>query len=451
MRALLRAWPLFLLLMAAAPAQQTAPPADDRAALELIAQVNAWRVEQSQWPLRLNPQLQALAMDQARYLLTLDPLPSAGALHIGAGGTTPPQRAAAAPYNWPAYGRDQIAIGENAAVGSVRSALNYWRGSDIHRRAALNPAYREVGAAALPRGRDTLFIIVFGARPDVLPAFYNALNSKLYLTSERYQYAPGGARIQNVTQVRLFGADGQPLTADWIPWQPTMDIPAGAGGTVYVLYSDGQRQALAEASVGNGVLLPGLLPGAQPATASATPSPAASASATPSPLPFVPATATPAAPAAGVTASPPPRAAVTATPPPALALPTAIPTAAPSAQLLYDRFSLTLLNVAGRPLDISALAFSGSQIGFSARTWAQVAEVPLAAFPNGHCLQLVVSGSSPATPSECRFVRSMVQLAAGRTFWTMGDFNVLIGSTPVASCPAAASGSARCSLILPPG
>lgn len=441
MRALFRAWPLFLLLIAAVPAQQTGPPADDRAALELIAQVNAWRVEQDLWPLRLNPTLQALAMDQARFLLTLDPLPSAGDLHIGAGGTTPPQRAAAAPYNWPAYGRDQIAIGENAALGSVRSALSFWRGSDIHRRAALNAAYREVGAAALPRGRDTLFIIVFGARPDVLPAFYNTLNSKLYLTSERYQYAPG-ARIQNVTQVRLFGADGQPLTADWIPWQLTMDIPAGAGSTVYVLYSDGQRQALAEASVRNGVLLPGLLPGAQPPAASATPSRAASA--TP---PRVPATA---APAASATASPPPPAAVTATPP-TLALPTAIPTAAPSAQLLYDRTSLTLLNVAGRPLDISALAFTGSQLSFSARTWAQVADVPLAAFPNGHCLQLVVSGSAPAAPPECRFVRSMVQLAAGRTFWTMGDFNVLIGSTPVASCPAAASGSARCRLILPPG
>jgi uncharacterized protein YkwD len=451
MRALIRVWPLLLLLavpllLAAAPAQQAPPPADDRAALELIAQVNAWRLEQGMWPLRLNPTLQALALDQARYLLSLSALPEGGDLHIGAGGTTPPQRASAAPYNWPNYGRsDRVAIGENAAIGSVRSALSYWRGSDIHRRAALNAGYREVGAAALQRGRDTLFIIVFGARPDVLPAFYNAGDKRLYLTSERYQYAPGGPRIQNVTQVRLFGADGQPLTPDWIPWQSTMEVPAGAGDGVYVLYSDGQRQALAQANLkDSALLLPDLLPGVQQPTA--TPSPAPSATRTP--LPLVPMTATP---AVRITASPPPPGVVTATPQPAIVLPTTAPTAAPSAQLVYDRFSLTLLNVAGRPLDISTLAFSGGQIAFSARSWAQVADVPLAAFPNGHCLQLAQSGSSPATPSECRFVRSIVQLAAGRTFWTLGDFTVLIGSTPVASCPAATSGSVRCTLILPPG
>ncbi|GIL08589.1 MAG: hypothetical protein BroJett033_1000 [Chloroflexota bacterium] len=449
MRALLRSRPVVLLaliplLLAAVPAQQAQPPTNDRAAQEIIAQVNAWRLEQGLWPLRPNPTLQALALDQARYLLTLNALPSGSSLHLGAGGTTPPQRAVAAPYNWPAYGRsDHAAIGENAAVGSVRSALSFWRGSDIHRRTALNPAYREVGAAALPYGSNTLFIITFGARPDVLPAFYNLQDNKLYLTSERYQYAPGGPRIQNVTQVRLFGADGQPLTTDWISWQASMSLPGSVGDRIYVLYSDGQRQALAEADVKNSdLLLPALLPGAPPALASATPPPPA-ASAT--------ASATAAAPAASATPSrPAATAAVSATPPALTPLP-ASPTAAPSAQLVYDRLSLTLLNVAGRPLDISALTFAGSEVRFAASTWAQVANVPLAAFPNGHCVQIVQGGSAPAAPAECRFVRSVVQLTAGRTFWTMGDFSVLLNGTPVASCPAAASGSARCSLILPPG
>jgi uncharacterized protein YkwD len=444
MRARCGLWVLFLvaivpLLVAAAPAQQSPPVPNERAALELIAQVNAWRMEQGLWPLRLNPTLQALALAQARYLLAQNPMPRSSDMHIGPNNTSPAERAAADPFFWPPYGTiDRVAIGENAAIGSVRTALSFWRGSDIHQRAALNPGYREVGAAALPRGTDTLFIITFGARPNVLPAFYNPQDGRLYLTSERYQYAPGGARIQNVTQVRLFGSDGQPLTPDWVPWQAVMEVPRGAGETIYVLYSDGQRQALAEAGIKDSALvLPGsLLPTVTPAAASPTPT------ASPTPLPVVP-TAVP----AGATLTP------------ALALPTitlptvpAQPTVAPpltvaDLELRYDRFSLTVLNVAGRPIDISTLAFSGSQVGFAARAWTQVADVPLAAFPAGHCLQLVIGGSSPATPSECRFVRSQVQFGAGRSFWTMGNFDVLIGGALVATCPPVTGSSARCSVV----
>lgn len=445
-----RRWLLVMLALAApllafAPPQQPSPPPNnERAALELIAQVNNWRVEQGLWPLRPNPTLQALALAQARYLLSLNPLPRSSELHIGPNGTSPGERAAAEPYNWPAYGQvDRVAIGENAAVGSLRTAISYWRSSDIHQRTALNPGYREVGAAALPRGTDTLYIIVFGARPNVLPAFYSALEGRLYLSNERYQYAAGGPRIQNVSQVRLFGADGQPLTPDWIPWQSVMDVPPGAGDTVYVLYSDGQRLALAEANAKDGSLvLPALLP---PAAVIGTPTPpllAASPTTTPT------AALTTTTPAATALASPtPPPLAASPTFTPTAALPSATPLPAADLMLIYDRFSLTVLNAAGRPLDLSTLAFSGSQVGFAARGWSQVAEVPLAAFPSGHCVQLVLGASAPATPPDCRYVRSQVQVGAGRAFWTLGNFDVLLGGAAVATCPPVTGSSARCAVV----
>jgi len=434
-------------LLAFAPPPQPSPPANnERAALELIAQVNNWRVEQGVWPLRPNPTLQALALAQARYLLSLNPLPRSSELHIGPNGTSPQERAAAEPYGWPAYGQaDRVAIGENAAIGSLRTVISFWRGSDIHQRTALNPGYRVVGAAALPRGTDTLYIIVFGARPNVLPAFYSALEGRLYLSSERHQYAAGGPRIQNVSQVRLFGADGQPLTPDWIPWQAVINVPPGAGDTVYVLYSDGQRLALAEANAKDGsLMLPALLPPAA-VIGTATPLPLAAGPTFASSV----ALPTVTAPAAAVIASPTPLPPVTAssTFTPTAALPSATPLPTADLMLLYDRFSLTVLNAAGRPLDLSTLAFSGSQAGFSARGWSQVAEVPLAAFPSGHCLQLTLGGSAPATPSDCRYVRSQVQVGAGRAFWTLGNFDVLLGGAAIATCPPVTGSSARCAVV----
>ncbi|MBK8023805.1 MAG: hypothetical protein IPK19_20820 [Chloroflexi bacterium] len=57
-------------------------------------------------------------------------------------------------------------IEENAAVGNVRYAINYWRNSEIHRRAALSLTCREVGVAAIPTASgDRVFIIVSARDP----------------------------------------------------------------------------------------------------------------------------------------------------------------------------------------------------------------------------------------------------------------------------------------------
>lgn len=437
---------LMVMLLGAALVQaQEAPAQNERTALEIVAQINMWRMEQGLSPLRPNATLQAMALDQAQYLASLSTLPRASELHVGRNGETPPQRAILEPYNWPVYGRpDRVSIGENAAIGSVRSAMAFWRGSEIHRGAALNPGYREIGVAAIPFGSDTLFIVVFGARPNVLPAFYNPQDGQLYLSSERYRYAAGGTWVQAPTQVRLFATDGQPIS-DWMPWQAMMPLPKGTGSIVFILYTDGQQQALAEVVLKDNVtILPGILPGGLPPTAT----PAAPSAPI---LPTVQATFTPTAtmgPLVTRTPSPTPQqTGPTATPQPAGPTPTV--TLAPvttDLELIYNATSLTVLNASGRALDLTTLAFQGSQVGFAARGWTQVVDVPLAAFPNGHCLQLQLSGSAPVSPQQCRFVRSIVQLGAGRTFWTQGSFDVLLNGVPVATCPA---NMTRCVITVP--
>src|SRR6185369_3810170 len=73
---------------------------------------------------------------------------------------------------WPAYGMSaRTAVGENAAVGDAKFALHYWLHSELHKKTALSPAYREIGVAAVPFHKSYVIIAVFGARPDYLPAF----------------------------------------------------------------------------------------------------------------------------------------------------------------------------------------------------------------------------------------------------------------------------------------
>jgi hypothetical protein len=59
---------------------------DPDAALNIIAHLNAWRLEAGMWPLKPNEILNALALDQASYLSTLADIPSGNAMHVGRNG-----------------------------------------------------------------------------------------------------------------------------------------------------------------------------------------------------------------------------------------------------------------------------------------------------------------------------------------------------------------------------
>src|SRR5438128_1688859 len=83
--------------------QTQTPTVDDAAAgLNILAQLNEWRVGLGLSPLKPNETLHRLALDQAGYLSSLTDIPSGNNMHLGLNGETLRERAAH--YQWPTYG-----------------------------------------------------------------------------------------------------------------------------------------------------------------------------------------------------------------------------------------------------------------------------------------------------------------------------------------------------------
>lgn len=371
----------------------SAQPADPSA--EVLTLLNDWRIEQGLWPLRVNATLQKMALEQAEYLLSLPDMPDGSELHKGRTGESPLQRALL--YNWPTYGLpDQIAIGEIAAVGNPTFAVNWWKQSEIHTRTVVNPGYREIGIAALPHGTDTLFIIVMGGQPNILPTVVEG--GMLYLSNEQVNYAQGKDFIQNVTQVRMFAADGRPLTSGWVNWSATMPIPTGAGDSLYVLYTDGTHEVMSPVSL-SGIAVEAPVVAAVP---TAVPTTAPAAIPAPTEAPAV----------------------------------VAQPVTSPDVLLMYDNDELVLLNVSSKNLDLTALDVSGSGISIPTTRWAQFSDIPLNDFPPGHCLQVKATGTDGdvTMPNGCRWLRSIITIAPAQFFWLGADFDVQKDGQSIATC-----------------
>ncbi len=223
------------VVVESAPEVQTDIAPDGVVEAELLAAVNNWRADESLWPLRPNATLDALALAQATYLVQETDIPAKGGdFHTGADGKGPAERAA----SWPTYG-ESVVVAENAAVGSVDFALQFWRQSSTDRDKALSDAYREVGVAALPFADGYVLVMVFGARPNVLPTYYQA--GDLLLTNETNT---GGSGIGSVESVWVFDADGQPLI-EGVDWSPRLTVKDPA----YVLYDDGTTRILSVVQV----------------------------------------------------------------------------------------------------------------------------------------------------------------------------------------------------------
>lgn len=398
----------------------------DRAAADaMLAMVNAWRVEEGLWPLQVNPVLAALALDQANFILPdLKDIREYETYHRDARGRMPPQRAVAAPYEWPVYGPDQIEIGENAGVGTARFVLGFWQESSIHRRAALSPAYREAGIAALPTRTGHLYMLVLGARPGVLTALASPAGDALFLSEERSRYA---ASDDSEPLVRLFDADGAPL-GEALPWQLSLPLPEGAGESLFVLFSAGQQQSIRQVDLETDVaLLPADLVAAAPTM-------------TPSPLPATEAPAT-----AAPQNENPPVAASPTLPAAAAQTPAAAQIDAPLL-LLYDKNNLVIFNNGSAPLNLNGLVIGGAAGQVSVERWRALAEFPADAFPPGHCLLASRSGTSEPAPAQCKYVRSQIDLTPERLFWAAGSFSVTREGGVLASCEASAG---RCAVRLP--
>lgn len=414
---LLSLWPPTVLAISPAP----------RIEDQLLTALNEWRQEEKQlWPLQPNEQLTALAMQQAQYLLSLPEIPDD--VHRGPGGSTPQDRARAA--GWPVYGRpEQIAIGEIGEVGpGVDDAIGFWQSSDIHHRTVMNPAYREVGIAALPHRYGYLFIVVLGARPNVLPAQVDPAHGLLYLSDERFPGAArAGAWLYRASEVRLYDAEGRPLTG-WQPWQPTLPLPDVEGDLLVIVYRTASAETLDVIHLDRDrVFLPGAGDGAPAEVVAA---PAVTATRTPT-LPSQPA--------------------ATPTPRPATVTPAAVTSAtgAPDVLLVYDGRSLALINVSGGPLDLTALIIAGANDSLPLTRW----QTPwlsgsLTAFGSGDCLQVwawTEAGDLPL-PAGCRYRRGVINVAPEARFWAEDDFTLQAGQTMLATCPA---GGGKCAVSLP--
>ncbi len=425
---------LCLFLSRSLPAAAQSPGERDAAAA-VIAALNAWRLEEDRWPLKPNDTLRAMAHAQASYLLTLPTLPEGGDIHLGREGERPQERARRAPYNWPSYNRpEQIALTEIAYDGAdVAAALRFWKDSETHRGAALSQVYREIGAAALAHDGGYLFIVVLGARPNVLPAQVNLGAGLLYLSDERYTYASGGRWIHDAARVRFFDAEGRPLGSGWQPWQMTLPLPQNTGDRLFVMLSDGTVDVLTEVRLERDAApLPAGLAALLP---TATPPPTAIATATPrsgAPVPSSTPIIVPSAP----------------TPPPGSVIPTPTPRGGSDLTLIYDARSLTIWNSAGRALDLTGLVLEQGDrrlpIGAWQTPWLSGS---LQAFAARDCLQVWAwsEPTDPPAPSDCRYVRGAITIEPLDRPWLGAPFNVSRNGQRLAACPVAPG---RCSFSL---
>ncbi|GAB4447733.1 MAG: hypothetical protein Kow00120_17810 [Anaerolineae bacterium] len=237
----------YLAMLAGAPDASAPPatievPAVDPVATQVVTLLNAWRVRENLWPLRLNDTLTKMAEEQARYLQALPVWPDDP--HRDGQGRDAKRRARA--FGWPYYDNEgQVAADEIAYVGvSPNKALDYWKNSATHRGTVINPAFREVGVATASHPLGRVYIVVVGSRPNVLPALVEPEAGLLYLSTERYDWA-GGDRIQEATRFQvLAAADGPPASA-WTPWQLSVAAPQGTA-PFFVLYSDGSHEVVTE-------------------------------------------------------------------------------------------------------------------------------------------------------------------------------------------------------------
>ncbi len=399
--------------------------------LDVIARINAYRIEQGLQPLAVNGRLEAMARDQAEYIASLPDIPDGGDIHLGRRGDDARQRAGSAPYSWETYGtREQISVSEIAGVGSVNSVFSFWMSSSLHHNTIINPAYREIGVWAVKHPFGYIIMAVLGSRPDVLPVLHDPTANRLYLSNEYYARGSGNW-LRQVRTIRLFGADGRPLT-DERDWTLTLAIPPGAGDQVFVLFDDGTTQLLRPVDLAHDIaILPDTL-AMVAAGAAPTTQPATAVAAAPSPTP-TPAQSGQLAQAPASTPIPTPTSAVVPT---ATRTPTAAPPANPDFRLEYDPRSLMLLNLTQDWIDISAITITGGGHTLATTAWSAVAPVRLDLFSPGACLH-VWAWSEPvdlAQPASCRARVSYIYVAPEGRFWASGDFEVKQNGVAIAQC-----------------
>lgn len=417
-------WLLMMLtLLSAAPmmAQET----HRQEAADLLAALNTWRIQNGQWPLTENATLDAMALAQAQYILSLPEIPDGMNIHLDAHGRDPATRALGPKFGWPSYGRpDRTAINEIAYVGrNSASAIAYWDRSALHHSTALNDDYREVGVAALSHTFGYLYIVVVGSRPNVLPTVFDTEHHTLYLTDERYRWS-GPPYIQTGSQVRIFDNEGRPLHDGWLAWNMTISLPDTDSQRLFLAYESADVSVLSEVWISpEGLPNPIAPPANEPEVVVVQAD-------TPSlnPTNLLPAP--------------------TSTPEPVPQL--AVSTAPPNVRLVYDNNSLVLVNISAGSVNIQDVSLVGPGVTFPVTRWqTQWFTGSLSALTAGSCLQIYswLETTQPPAPANCRSVRSVLTISPEQFFWTEGAFEVRLYESALGLC---AFNGQQCEFAVPP-
>ena len=222
---------------------------------DALAQINRSRLSNGLRPLAFSPILEKAAQrhsdDMARNGFLSD---------AGSDDSTAKDRMANAGYV--AWSNDRLIWGENlyADVSEFAVALNFILSDSSQARIMLNPRYREVGIGlGTAEGGKLYWTLLYGAQPNVLPAFINDGASTtnnatvaVRLSQEDAVINGEANAIGRVIEVRL-SSNANFAGASWQSWQPLLefkfDTKPGVK-TVYVQYRDGAaRTASAAASI----------------------------------------------------------------------------------------------------------------------------------------------------------------------------------------------------------
>ena len=240
------------------------------AVADLLARINGERVSRGMVPYALSTELTQSAQAQASDIAN-----TGNYSHIGLDGSTVFDRVARTGFGAYSWGRR---LGENWAwYPDAATAMAMWMDSPPHRANILHALYREIGVGIAPSRGNTIFVVDFGAEPNVLPFFIDdgageTRSQNVTLTLSNEDVMPNGdgpnhigsaIQVQISNTADLAGAPWQPY-APQIPWT----LPSGGGTkTVYVKYRDAKgRMVTASDSI---VLVAPVTPTPRP-TATAT-------------------------------------------------------------------------------------------------------------------------------------------------------------------------------------
>jgi hypothetical protein len=234
---------------------------------DVATRINRERTSRGMIPYAVNSQLMKAAQAHAD-----DVMRSGVESHTGSDGSTVRDRVKRAGYAAYSWG---YRVGENwARYFDAPTAMRMWMDSPPHNHNILHPVYREFGIGIAPyKGGGYIFVVDFGAEPNVLPIFASGNASgeiTLVLSNENYASTGDGANtIGLATQVQISGSPDF-TNAPWqifstrIAWTFP---PGSTGKMVYVNFRDAKGRTLTssgsivpEGSFGQTTAIPTLRP-----------------------------------------------------------------------------------------------------------------------------------------------------------------------------------------------